>query len=152
MTERARLASQRHAWAVFLLAHARLIERVEAALQAAGLPALAWYDVLWALENGPEGKLRMHELAERIVLSRSNLSRLADRLEKAGLIRREACDADRRGAYCALSDKGREMRKTMWPVYRAEIDRLFGRYLTDAQARIIGDCLERIATSVSERQ
>ncbi|HLX28135.1 MAG TPA: MarR family transcriptional regulator [Casimicrobiaceae bacterium] len=149
MTERTRLAAQRHAWAAFLVAHARLLERVEAALQAAGLPPLAWYDVLWALENGPEGKLRMHELAERIVLSRSNLSRLADRLEKAGLIRREACAADRRGAYCAISDKGRDMRKAMWPVYRAEIDRWFGRYLTDAQARVIGDCMERIAAGAA---
>jgi DNA-binding MarR family transcriptional regulator len=152
MTERTRLAAQRHAWAVFLAAHARLIERVEAALQAAGLPALAWYDVLWALENGPDDKLRMHELAERIVLSRSNLSRLADRLEKAGLIRREACDADRRGAYCAITEKGREMRKRMWPVYRAEIDRLFARHLTDAQARVIGDCLGRIAARAQESE
>lgn len=147
MTGRTRLAVQRHAWAAFLVAHARLIERVEAAFQTTGLPPLAWYDVLWALENGPDGRLRMHELAERIVLSRSNLSRLADRLERAGLIRREACDADRRGAYCAITDKGCEMRKRMWPVYRAEIDRLFARHLTDTQARVIGDCLERIASS-----
>ena len=77
-----------HAWAVLLTAHATLVERIEAALVAAGVPALDWYDVLWELEKA-DGRLRMHDLARRVVLSRSNLSRLADRLEKAGLVARE---------------------------------------------------------------
>ncbi|MGE5171166.1 MAG: MarR family winged helix-turn-helix transcriptional regulator [Rudaea sp.] len=136
---------RRHAWAVFLKAHARLTERVETALQRAGLPPLAWYDVLWALETVPEGRLRMNELAERVVVSRSNLSRLADRLEDGGLIRREPCAGDRRGYYCAITDAGRALRGRMWPAYRREIDRLFGRHLGNDEARVIGESLERIA-------
>lgn len=134
----------RHAWALFLTAHARLVERVETALREAGLPELAWYDVLWALENAEGGKLRMHELAERIVLTRSNLSRLIDRLESAGLVCREACANDRRGHYCVVSEAGRTMRKRMWPVYRKQIDRLFARHVDDAEARVIADCLTRV--------
>src|SRR6266853_289474 len=73
-----------HAWAVLLTAHATLIEKIETALSEAKLPPLAWYDVLRELEKAEGGKLRMHELARRIVLSRSNLTRLADRLEIMG--------------------------------------------------------------------
>ncbi len=144
------VSARRHAWAVLLKAHARLVDRVEAALQEAGLPPLAWYDVLWSLETVGEGRLRMNELAERVVLSKSNLSRLADRLEAAGLIRREPSPGDRRGYYCAITAEGRAMRKTMWPVYRRQIDRLFGRHVTDDEARIVGACLERVAATARE--
>lgn len=140
-------AVRRHAWAVLLKAHARLVDRVESALRAAGLPPLAWYDLLWSLETVAQGRLRMNELGERVVLSKSNLSRLADRLEAAGLIRREPFPGDRRGYYCAITDEGRAMRRRMWPVYRREIDRLFGRHVTEAEARTIGACLERVAAA-----
>ena len=73
-----------HAWAVLLTAHATLIERIETALAEAGLPPLGWYDVLWELEKAEGGKLRMYELAHRVVLSRSNLTRLADAPLRSG--------------------------------------------------------------------
>lgn len=144
------VSARRHAWSVLLKAHARLVDRVEAALQEAALPPLAWYDILWSLETVDDGRLRMNELASRVVLSKSNLSRLADRLELAGLIRREPSPGDRRGYYCAITDEGRAMRRKMWPVYRRAIDRLFGRHVTEAEARTIGACLERVATAARQ--
>jgi len=143
-------SAARHAWAALLTVHARLVDRVEAALQDAGLPPLAWYDVLWSLETVDDGRLRMNELAARVVLSKSNVSRLADRMETAGLIRREPFPGDRRGYYCAITDEGRAMRRRMWPVYRRAIDRLFGRHVTEAEARAIGACLERVAMAARE--
>ena len=131
-----------HAWAVLLTAHAALIERIEAALAAAGLPALDWYDVLWELEKA-EGRLRMHDLARRVVLSRSNLSRLADRLEDAGLVAREDCAEDGRGYDLVLTRAGRAMRKKMWPVYETGIERVFSRHVTVDEARAIGEALGR---------
>src|SRR5215470_11009274 len=122
-----------HAWALLLAAHATLVERIEAALSEAGLPPLAWYDVLWELEKAEGGKLRMHELARRVVLSRSNLTRLADRLEKAGLIAREDSPGDGRGYHCVVTRAGLAMRKKMWPVYRAEIERLFSAHVTSEE-------------------
>ena len=107
------------AWAVLLTAHATLIETIEAALAEAKLPPLAWYDVLWELEKAQGGKLRMHELARRIVLSRSNLTRLADRLEDARLTERADTPHDRRGYDCVITRAGLAMRKKMWPVYKA---------------------------------
>jgi DNA-binding MarR family transcriptional regulator len=136
-----------HAWAVLLTAHATLIERMEAALAVAGLPSLDWYDVLWELEKG-EGRLRMHDLARRVVLSRSNLSRLADRLEGAGLVAREDSAEDGRGYELVLTRAGRAMRKKMWPVYEAEIERAFSRHVTVDEARAIGEALGRAAKAV----
>jgi DNA-binding MarR family transcriptional regulator len=132
-----------HAWALLLTAHATLVERIEAALARAKLPPLSWYDVLWELEKAEGGKLRMHELARRIVLSRSNLTRLADRLEKAGLVAREDTPADGRGYHCAITRSGLAMRKKMWPAYKAGIERLFSGQVTLEEARAIGEGLAR---------
>jgi len=130
-----------HAWAVLLTAHATLIEKIETALAEAKLPPLAWYDVLWELEKAEGGKLRMNELARRIVLSRSNLTRLADRLEDAKLIEREDTPHDRRGYHCVITRAGLAKREKMWPVYKAEIERLFSRHITVDEARTIGNAL-----------
>jgi DNA-binding MarR family transcriptional regulator len=139
-----------HAWAVLLTAHATLVERIEAALARSKLPPLAWYDVLWELEKAEGGKLRMHELARRVVLSRSNLTRLADRLEDVRLVAREDTPHDRRGYHCVITPAGLAMRKKMWPVYRAEIERLFSRHVTLEEARTIGDALARAVKAARE--
>jgi DNA-binding MarR family transcriptional regulator len=72
--------SARHAWAVFLTTHAVLVGAVEARLAKADLPPFSWYDLLWALERADDGRRRMHELADLDVLSRSNLTRIIDRM------------------------------------------------------------------------
>jgi len=139
-----------HAWAVLLTAHATLTEKIEAALAGAKLPPLAWYDVLWELEKAEGEKLRMHELARRIVLSRSNLTRLADRLENAKLIEREDTPHDRRGYHCVITRAGLAMRRKMWPAYKAEIERLFSKHITVEEARAIGDALARAVKAARE--
>ena len=137
-----------HAWAVLLTAHATLIERIETALAEAGLPPLGWYDVLWALESAAGRQLRMHELAEHVVLSRSNLTRLADRLQDAGLIERTAAAEDRRGAYCVITAAGRAPRRRMWPVYQDAVERYFGAHISEKEATQMGEILARIARAV----
>ena len=139
-----------HAWAALLTAHATLIEKIETALAEAELPPLEWYDVLWELEKAEGGRLRMHELARRVVLSRSNLTRLADRLEDAKLIGREDTLHDRRGYDCVITRAGLTMRKKMWPVYKAEIERLFSRHINVEEARTIGDALGRAVKAARE--
>ena len=136
--------SARHAWAVFLTAHAVLVDAVEARLAKAGLPPLAWYDLLWALERAGDGRRRMHELADLVVLSRSNLTRLVDRLEKARLVRRVRSEDDRRGAYAEITAEGRKLRRKMWPVYAVAIDELFGTHLAKAEAESIGRALRKV--------
>jgi DNA-binding MarR family transcriptional regulator len=138
------------AWRLFLLAHTLLLERIEAELSARGLPPLAWYDVLWELENAPERRLRMHELADRVVLPRYNLTRLADRLEDAGLISREDCQDDRRGYFLRLTSSGMDVRRKMWKVYGPQIDTLFARHLSNATARSLVDSLARMTRDLRD--
>ena len=105
------------AWRAFLRAHSAMLRRIGRDLDEAGLPPLAWYDVLAALRDAPDGQLRQVELAERVLLSTSGLSRLLDRIVDRGLVERKSCPSDRRAFFVCLTDAGREMLEQMWPVY-----------------------------------
>lgn len=138
------------AWRALITAHARVVERIERALAQAGLPPLGWYDVLLELSAAPGCKLRMHELARAVVLSRSGLTRLVDRLEKAGLLVREPTPEDGRGFLAVLTDEGRETLRRMWPVYAAGIAEHFGRHLTDEEARVLAEALSRVRAAAED--
>lgn len=135
---------RQRAWARFVTAQAMLLERIEAALASNDLPPLAWYDVLWILENADGGRLRMNDLARKAVISRSNVTRLTDRMEKAGLVMRADCPEDGRGITCSLTDSGRKMRTRMWPIYREQINTLFGNQLNAREAASLAEMLERV--------
>lgn len=136
--------SRKRAWARFVTAQALLLERIETAFAEAELPPLAWYDVLWVLEDAAGGRLRMHDLARKAVVSRSNVTRLTDRMEKAGLVARSDCPVDGRGTVCELTARGRALRGKMWPVYRKQIDALFGKHLGAREAEQLAATFERI--------
>src|SRR5215510_13538572 len=137
------------AWARLFVTVALLMDRVEAALKEANLPPLEWYDLLWVLES-EGGRLRMHDLAARVLLSRYHVTRLADRMEKEGLIARESCEEDRRGAYCVLTARGRGLRKRMWPVYKGRIEACFGEHITLEEARTLTGTLEKVLGQLRE--
>jgi DNA-binding MarR family transcriptional regulator len=105
------------AWRAFLRAHSTMLRRIGRDLEEAGLPPLSWYDVLAALRDAPEQRLRQVELAERVLLSHSGLSRLIDRIEAKGLVERLACKSDRRSFHVRLTGEGEAMLASMWPVY-----------------------------------
>lgn len=115
---------------------------MEQALKQAELPDLSWYDVLWALEEAPDHRLRLHELAAALVLQRSNLTRLVDRLERAGFVKRERCGHDRRGAFAAITQAGLEMRQQMWHVYSQAICTHFAQRLNEEQILALTQVLE----------
>ena len=105
-------AAELAAWRGFLRTHAMLVRELDLELEAAhGLP-LSSYDVLVQLESAPDQKMRMRDLADAVLLSRSGLTRLVDRLVRDGLIRRSTCSADARGAFAVLTPKGRRMLET----------------------------------------
>ncbi|MDP9496424.1 MAG: MarR family transcriptional regulator, partial [Actinomycetota bacterium] len=91
------------AWRTFLRAHAVLVRRLEAELVAEHDLPLASYDVLVQLSEAPQQRLRMTELADRVLLSRSGLTRLVDRLVRDGLVERQACSEDARGMLAVLT-------------------------------------------------
>ncbi|MBN3878733.1 MULTISPECIES: MarR family winged helix-turn-helix transcriptional regulator [unclassified Nostoc] len=143
-------SAQNSLWKIFLTAHTRLIDRVEQDFKQAGLPSFEWYDVLIALKQAPDQELRLSELAEELLVNRTNVTRLADRLEKAGLIQRKVCKDDRRGAFAVLTKAGLEMQQKMWTVYSQSIAQYFGRHLTQKDTVAFTKTLTSILTALDE--
>ncbi len=131
-------------WRTFLTAYAAAVGHIDAELSQADLLPLEWYDVLLALEEAEGQKLRMSELAQSVLLSRSGLTRLVDRIEKAGLLRREACATDRRGAYAVLTEAGQAARERTWPAYSEGIAVHFARHFSAEEVTVLTDVLSRV--------
>ena len=141
------LVQQPHldAWRALLNAHATMIRRIEEALAEAGLPPLAWYDVLWPVYEAPGRRLRMRELAERVVtISRSGLTRLVDRIVEAGMLERQPAPGDRRGTEVVITDRGADLLREMWPVYADVVNAHFADRLPKSRAVALNDALRRI--------
>ncbi|MFO1184519.1 MAG: MarR family winged helix-turn-helix transcriptional regulator [Bauldia sp.] len=132
------------AWARLLRAQRLLLDAVEADLKADGLPPLVWYDVLHELAEADSGRLRHRDLSGAMLLAKHNLTRLIDRMAEAGLVERQAVDEDARGAFLALTPKGREMRRAMWPVYRRAIEQHFADRLSEAEIATLAAILGRL--------
>jgi len=136
------------AWRTMLTAHAELVWRLGKEMEeATGLP-LNWYEVLLYLYEAPEQRLRMHELAASLLLSRSAATRFVDRMERAGLVERFPCVADGRGTNVRMTEQGRRAFAEAAPVHLEGIRRHFADVLTDAEAvelhRIMAKLLERL--------
>ncbi len=135
------------AWRLLLETHAAVVDRLGAELEAeCGLP-LAWYDVLLQLSGAPQGRLRMRDLADAVLLSRSGLTRLVDRMVAAGLVCREAHPSDGRGANAVLTPAGRAALRRAAPVHLRGIEAHFARHLTDAEAGVLRTALDRVLTA-----
>lgn len=132
-------------WVTLNRAQQQLLAQMERDLKAAGLPQLSWYDVLWELDRADGGQLRPFEIEERTLLTQYNLSRLIDRLEKEGLVRREVFTQDGRGRWVVLTEEGRETRARMWKVYRRSIEEHLGARFSEAEAEVLTRLLERLA-------
>ncbi|KAF3886022.1 MULTISPECIES: MarR family winged helix-turn-helix transcriptional regulator [Nostocales] len=131
-------------WRLFLTVQIQAIEKIQEKLSAAKLPPLEWYDVLWELKKVPEGRLRLSELAERVLLSRSHLTRLLDRLEKSELLERQPCPSDRRGTFAVLTEAGAAMQEKMWAIYSEGIAEYFGDRLSDEEVKVMQQALKKV--------
>jgi DNA-binding MarR family transcriptional regulator len=127
------------AWRSFLHAHARLLRRLDEELQANHDLSLAEYDALLQLVNAPDRRLRKSALAERVLLSRSGITRLVDRLEAAGMVVRSACRTDARGAEAALTTKGLERLRAASATHLDGVQHYFVGLIPDADR----DAIER---------
>jgi DNA-binding MarR family transcriptional regulator len=132
------------AWVGLVRAQQALLERVEADLKAAELPPLGWYDVLLEINRVPEGHLRQFEIGEKVLLNKHNCSRLLDRLEDEGLVKRQSCKEDRRGAHVAITKEGKALLKKMWPVYERAISEYFGRHLSESEVAELAKLMNRL--------
>ncbi len=139
-----RLKVAADAWGSLLRVHAALVPRFDEVVRTAtGLP-LAWYDVLLELAHAPEGRLRVGELGDRVVLSRSRVSRVVDEMAVRGLVTKEDDPTDRRSAYAALTREGRARFGSAAAVYLRAIEHEFATTLTTAELRNLTSLLERV--------
>lgn len=140
-------ATHRVAWRAFLEAHARTVETLTRQLRADdGLP-LTWYDVLVQLSEADGHRLRMQELADRVLLSKSGVTRLVDRMERDGLVRREGCPDDRRGTFAELTPTGEQRLRTAAPTHLRGVQEHFTDLLDENEAAVLARALTRIATA-----
>jgi DNA-binding MarR family transcriptional regulator len=135
------------AWGALTRTHSAIVQRLQEALAAGDLPPLPWYEVLATVADAPEQRLKMGELAESLVITRGGLTKLVDRLIKAGLMERTFCETDRRVSYATLLPAGEEMLEEMRPVVIAELRSAFSAKLSVAEAEGLRDTLERVRVS-----
>lgn len=133
------------AWRTFLEAHSRVTTRLERELQAEHELPLAWYDVLVQLNEAPAHRLRMTELADAVLLSKSGLTRLIDRMLADGLVDRSLDRDDLRGVFVSLSEAGLERLREAAPTHMRGIQEHFAAHLSEAETRTLAAALGRIA-------
>jgi DNA-binding MarR family transcriptional regulator len=132
------------AWAGFLRAHATLVRELDDELTRAHDLPLSSYDVLVQLASTAGDEMRMSQLADAVLLSRSGLSRLVARLVDQGLVERRECDSDGRGAFATLTDEGRRRLEEARETHRGGVRERFLSRLSDAQQRQLGSAWKRI--------
>src|SRR5436190_9838105 len=132
------------AWRLYFESALALVDVLDNELERdAGIP-LRWYDVLVHLEETPEG-LRMNELAERILYSKSGFTRVVDRMEEAALVRRVRPDNDRRSILVVLTDEGRAKIDHARSHHRRAIEQHFSRHLTEADIKALTRALDKLS-------
>jgi DNA-binding MarR family transcriptional regulator len=135
------------AWPLFLRAHAALVAALDAQLQEErGLP-LSWFDVLAHLARAPRHRMRMNDLGEAVLLSRSGVTRLVDRMEGAGLLTRCACPTDRRVVFAALTARGKAAYKSAAPIAVRGLEQHFTRHLTRGEQRALASVLAKLVSA-----
>ncbi len=131
------------AWRAFLEGHARVVKLLAAELESKTTLQLTWYDALVQLEEAGD-TLRMSELADRLLLSRSATTRFVDRLEREGLIERRASTEDRRGMEVWLTDRGVQALREAAPIHLDGVYRHFAAAFGDGEVRLLAELLERL--------
>jgi DNA-binding MarR family transcriptional regulator len=118
-------------WRSFLEAHAAIVQQLEHELHAERELPLSWYDVLVQLHEAG-GRLRMQELATRLLVNKSSLTRTVDRMQEAGLVERETCATDGRGIEAVITREGRDALRRAAPTHLRGVQEHFAQYLTDS--------------------
>jgi DNA-binding MarR family transcriptional regulator len=139
------------AWRAFLEAHARITDVLARELRAEESLPLAWYDVLVQLQEVPGHRLRMQELADAVLLSKSGLTRLVDRMEREGLVRRSACADDRRGILAELTEAGLDTLRRTSSTHLRGVDAHFASHLTDDEAATLATILRRLTDRADDQ-
>ncbi len=139
-------------WRWLLLAQAATVRAIEGDLSEKGLVPVAWYDVLLELNAAKDRRLRMSDLGDRVVLSRTRVSRIVDDLVEAGLVERVANPADGRSSFAQLTEKGRAELRRAAPTYLSGIERHFLDLLDARERKVLATALKRVTQHHDDRQ
>ena len=132
-------------WRAFLIAHARITRRLDEELRAEHDLSLAEYDALLTIADAPERRIRMRQLADRVILSKSGVTRLIDRLVLDGLVERRACASDARGAEAVLTAEGLERPRRASRTHLRGIEEHFLAAVDDADLSAIERSMHAVA-------
>ncbi len=131
-------------WRTFLVAHAQVRRQLERELQAEQSLGLGEYEVLLLLARADDRRLRMSDLADRLGLSRSGVTRLVDRLQADALVERASCDTDRRGSWATLTDAGRDRLRRAAPTHLRGVGEHFLNRIPAGELEALQRTLDRV--------
>ena len=132
------------AWVTLIRAHQAAFSAVEKSLKEKNLPPLIWYDVLLELDRvGKEG-LRPFELEGALLLPQYQISRIIERIEKSGHLRRQSCEDDGRGQRLYITASGKALRREMWPIYANALERAVGAKISAKDAKMMSEILSKL--------
>jgi DNA-binding MarR family transcriptional regulator len=140
--------NHQRAWRSFLVSHSWVTKEIDSRLKASQRITLDVYELLYTLELAGDRRLRMSELAEMILFSRSGLTRMVDRLEEQGYVRREPSPDDRRGWYAVITEDGLAVRSRCCDVVQTTLKEFWESALTDDEALQMIDMMSRVAKKV----
>jgi DNA-binding MarR family transcriptional regulator len=140
-------------WERLIRAHSGIVGRLEEEMESAHGLSLRWYEVLLHLSRAPDGAMRMQDLADLALQSKSGLTRVVDRMEAAGLVTRQICPSDRRGVLAVITPEGRRRFRQAARVHVRGIERHFGRHLGVSGPESLRPLVDRLleAQAVDQR-
>ncbi|MBX3113329.1 MAG: MarR family transcriptional regulator [Fimbriimonadaceae bacterium] len=144
------LGKQFQAWRLFNSSHSTATFSLDSSLKAAGKIPLDTYEILSALSESPHNRLRMSELADKIVFSRSGLSRKIDRLEKSGVVKREPSPDDRRGWFAVITEEGIAAHKSAKVVHDSHLEKIWSSVLSDHESTVLSQILDKVASRAAK--
>jgi DNA-binding MarR family transcriptional regulator len=134
-------------WVALMQGQATIAHAVSERLEhEVGIP-LSWHEVLTRLASAPDGRMRMQELADSLVLSKSGLTRLSDRIEAAGYLTRASCPTDRRGTYVVITEEGRAKAAEAMRVFFGATEELFLKHLSGRERGVLRSAMRKIISA-----
>jgi DNA-binding MarR family transcriptional regulator len=143
-------AAELGAWRGLLRVHSALVKQLDAELLASHALPLTSYEVLIHLQSAPGRRCRMAELADSVLLSRSGMTRLVDRLERDGLLERDVCSSDGRGTFAVLTEKGDELLSRARATHLDGVRDLFLRHFEPAELQTLRRLWERVLPGAAD--
>ncbi|MGL4173540.1 MAG: MarR family winged helix-turn-helix transcriptional regulator [Actinomycetota bacterium] len=150
MSSRRLTSEQLQTWRAFLRAHATIATQLETDLRVKHQMPLGYYDVLVHLVEAPKRRLRMTDLADAALISRSGLTRLVDRMVRDGFVTREPNPDDARGVFAVVTDNGYRALKAATPSHLRGVTEYFIDRLTATQLKTFGNLCNRLAEAAPQ--